>query len=75
MFNQQFRIRGRMLDHVIKNATHFRGSMMMPVAFRETRNMRAGQIHGISLFTVHNQLLFSIVDKQGGFKREVQHQQ
>jgi hypothetical protein len=64
LLDQQFRVRARVIDDVIRHAAQLRGSVMLPVAIGQTMGMVILEIHRIALLAVHNQMLLAIIDKK-----------
>ena len=67
LFDKQFRIRTGMFVHVVRHATHLRRAVLLPLAFRQTRDVRVRQVHFVTILAVHHQLLLAVLLEQVGF--------
>jgi len=64
LLNQQFRVRARVLVHVVHHATYLRRAFSLPLTISHARNVRVRQVHGVAVRTVHHHLLLAILLEQ-----------
>jgi len=72
LLNQQLGVSAGVFVHVVHDATHLRGAVLLPLAFSQTRDMRVRQVHHVAFLALHHHLLLAVLLEQVSFA-QVQH--